>query len=181
MIITSSLNINEYNKNQIIASNLAREWLELAVNLRDSNYKTLHQWNSINPNLERNFNDLENKINTWSYYKIELDYSSIYPAFSVKLEKIQEFREWKAYLWTNMMDYELCLDNDWKYVHNCWQDNKKSNFYRYVKFNELKYKNRDWEVIIIPNSYKLVSKVIWYKRWYHEIIIETILTDYKKF
>ena len=64
LIITSSLNINEYNKNQIIASNLAREWLELAVNLRDSNYKTLHQWNSINPNLERNFNDLENKINT---------------------------------------------------------------------------------------------------------------------
>ena len=37
-IITSSVKMNEYNKNYIIASHLAREQLEILRNNRDYNY-----------------------------------------------------------------------------------------------------------------------------------------------
>jgi len=47
MVISSSININNLNKNQIIASNLAREEIELIKNIRDSNYETFHKWNWI--------------------------------------------------------------------------------------------------------------------------------------
>ena len=49
MLLTSALNLNELNKNKIIASNLAREQIELFRNIRDVNYATLHNWNQINP------------------------------------------------------------------------------------------------------------------------------------
>ena len=49
VLLTSALNLNELNKNKIIASNLAREQIELFRNIRDVNYATLHNWNQINP------------------------------------------------------------------------------------------------------------------------------------
>lgn len=180
LIIVSSLNLNEYNKNQIIASNLAREWVELVQNLRDSNYKNLHNWDSLNPNLEWNYNDENNLMQSGSYYKVELDPQALFPAFSVKIEKIQDFWEWKAFLSSKMQDYELCIDENYKYTYNCSGQNKRSWFYRYVKFEELKYIDEDWNEQIVANSFKLISKVIWYKRWYHEINFSTILADYKK-
>jgi len=49
-IITSTLRINDYNENYIIASNLAREQLELVRNIRDSNYSNVKPFNLKNPN-----------------------------------------------------------------------------------------------------------------------------------
>jgi hypothetical protein len=48
--------LNDYNKNYIIATNLAREQLELVRNIRDSNYKQIKKYNQINPSN----NDYEN-------------------------------------------------------------------------------------------------------------------------
>jgi Tfp pilus assembly protein PilV len=48
-LLASSLRINDYNSNAIIASNLAREQVELFRNIRDTNYKKLQVWNQINP------------------------------------------------------------------------------------------------------------------------------------
>jgi hypothetical protein len=47
MVINSSININDLNKNQVIASNLAREGIEVIRNIRDSNYETYHKYNWI--------------------------------------------------------------------------------------------------------------------------------------
>lgn len=179
LVITSSINLNEYWKNQIIASNLAREWLELVRNLRDSNYSNLHNWDSINPNLEWWYDNKENKIQTWIYYKVELNYNNVHPDFSVKLEKITDFKEWKEFIDKQMKNYELCLDTNKKYTYDCdW--NRRSKFYRYVKFEDLKYKDNNWDVIIEKETYKLISKVIWYKKWYHEINLTTILANHKR-
>jgi hypothetical protein len=41
--------MNTYNKNHIIASNLAREQVELIRNVRDTNYKKLQRWNMLRP------------------------------------------------------------------------------------------------------------------------------------
>lgn len=179
LVIASSINLNEYWKNQIIASNLAREWLELIKNLRDSNYSNLHNWNTINPNLTGDFDLERNMIQTWTYYKVELDYETIFPDFSVILEKIDDFKEWKTYINNKMKDYELCLDMNKKYTYKCeW--NTRSKFFRYIKFEDLKYKDELWNEIVIKDSYKVISKVIWYKKWYHEIDLTTILANHQR-
>jgi hypothetical protein len=49
MIISSAGNINNYNKDFIIASNLAREQVELIRNIRDTNYKKFQKWNLLKP------------------------------------------------------------------------------------------------------------------------------------
>jgi hypothetical protein len=41
--------MNDYNKNYIVTSNLAREQIELVRNIRDSNYQQLKKYNQINP------------------------------------------------------------------------------------------------------------------------------------
>jgi len=55
-VIISTLNLNDYNKNYIIASNLAREQLELVRNIRDSNYKKIQIYNQINPSNDNHSN-----------------------------------------------------------------------------------------------------------------------------
>jgi Tfp pilus assembly protein PilV len=180
LVITSSINLNEYGKNQIIASNLAREWLELVKNLRDSNYSNLHNWNSINPNLSWNYELETNLIQTWTYYKIELDYETIFPDFSVRLEKIDDFKEWKEYVKNKMKDYELCINNAKKYTYDCNLWNKKTGIYRYIKFEDLTYKDASWNDIVVNDAYKVISKVLWYKNGYHEINLTTILANHKR-
>jgi hypothetical protein len=48
-VISSSLRINEYNKNYIIAVNLAREQVELLRNNRDYNYDKIQKYDQIKP------------------------------------------------------------------------------------------------------------------------------------
>jgi hypothetical protein len=78
-----------------------------------------------------------------------------------------------------MLDYKLCLDYNNRYVYNCNNWNKETYFYKYIKLEELKYLS--WSVeTTINNAYKVISKVIWYKKWYHEFEIKTIVTDWGK-
>jgi Tfp pilus assembly protein PilV len=71
-LLASSLRINDYNNNAIIASNLAREQVELLRNIRDTNYKKLQVWNQENPQtgnfsdvfIPNNYYTLENNLNT---------------------------------------------------------------------------------------------------------------------
>ncbi|MDD3301949.1 MAG: prepilin-type N-terminal cleavage/methylation domain-containing protein [Candidatus Gracilibacteria bacterium] len=179
MLISSTINFNDYNKNQIIAANLSREGLELLKNLRDSNYENLHKWNLINPNIDNNF-DLSSNYITNGYYKIWLDYNSLYPDFSVKLEKINNFKEGASFLTSNMRDYELCNDLSGKYTYDCSGGNKRTKIFRYLNIEPLSYIDSSGNNVIIANSYKVTSKVIWYIRGYHEINLTTVLSDYKK-
>lgn len=54
MVLMTSINANERNKNAIVASNLAREQIEILRNIRDTNYKKLQIWNQQDP--QENFN-----------------------------------------------------------------------------------------------------------------------------
>lgn len=170
-VISSILRVNEYNKNYIIASNLAREEIELFRNIRDSNYTKIKKYNQINPSNTT----YTNVFSTWSYYKIENDYIS--PAFPIKVEKINNFEEWIDKIsWINMKNYKLCLDSNNRYTYNCtttW--NVETFFYRYLKVDEVK--SASW---VINNALKLKSKVIWYKKWYNEFELNTIITDWKR-
>ncbi len=180
MTMSSSMNIWETNKNEIIATWLAREWMDLVKNLRDSNYQNVHPWNFLNPNSLIWFDTITNYMETWTYYKVEPDFSLSSTSSSVKFDKIINFGEWKEEVTWKMKNYELCLDSTKRYTYDCSWSNVWSKFFRYVKIEELKYKNSLWNFIIIKNAYKVIVKVIWYRKWYHEISLTTILADYKK-
>jgi hypothetical protein len=75
-----------------------------------------------------------------------------------------------------MTKYRLCIDSNWIYTYDCTTSwNIKTHFYRYIKID--KVENKDW---VINNALKVKSKVIWYQWWYHELEINTIITDWKR-
>jgi len=168
-ILVSSLSINERNKNTIIASNLAREQIELLRNIRDTNYKRLQVWNQNDPSSSGSSTDV---FDSWEYYKLENNFSWIW--FSSKLEPITWFVEWKDKL-TQMQNYRLCLNGDNIYTYNC-SGATQTPFYRYLKLEEV----QDDTGAVIENAYRVTSKVIWYKRGYFEFDIQTIITDWRR-
>jgi len=170
MVISSSINLNNLNKNQIVAANLAREEIEIIRNIRDSNYKTFHKWNWV-PN---SWNDYTQFFEIWKNYKIENDFTS--KDFPFKIIEIVSLEEWKSNIWNGSMDdFRLYINAENQYTYTqIW--NKKTIFYRYLKIEKLK--NWDWN--IIPNTMKIKSKVIWYSKWYHEFEIKTILADFNR-
>ena len=181
-LISSSLRLNDYNKNYIIASNLAREQLELIKYIRDINYKTLHRWNQINPHLwtgNPNFySNPDNFFQTGAYYRIENNISTG-AVFWVNVQKIVNFWEGKSELNGRMQEYILCLNNEKIYTHTCSPDSEKTPFFRYIYLSPLTFSS-GWVIVEENDSFKVTSKVIWYMRWYNEIEIDTILTDWKR-
>ena len=158
-LLISSLNLSEYNKNSIIASQLAVEQIEIIRNIRDTNYTEIRQWDTI-PWLTQNLWDL-----AWVYVKVENDFSQTW----VSIEEIPSFAEWINDLTWVMQSYRLCLDN-YIYTYNCaWDDIKLTPFYRYLRIDS------QWD-----NSLLLTSKVIWYSRGYHEFEIQTLITDWRR-
>lgn len=171
-LLASSLNANEYSKNAIIASNLSREQLELFKNIRDTNYKKLNVWNQINPNIQYSVSNL---FNTWSYYTIENDFLPA-SSFSIKTSLILSFKEGKESL-NDMENYRLCTTSDNIYTYDCSSSwNIETPFYRYLYIEDA----TDEFGNIVPEAYKITSKVIWYKRGYHEFNIKTIVTDWRR-
>ncbi len=166
MVISASMNIDNLNKNQIIASNLAREEIEIIRNIRDSNYETYHKWNWI-PNSSYDYSKI---FEIGKYYKLENDYNDV--DYSFKIDEITDFQEWKDKLAD--MSYKLYLNSDNHYTYDStgiW-----TVFYRYLYIEELK----DPTGSIIDDAIKVKSKVIWYSKWYHEFEINTILTDFNR-
>lgn len=175
-IIVSTLKLNDYNKNYIIASGLAREQIELLRNIRDSNYKKVQVYNQINPIT----NNHTNIFQYWLYYKIENDFSITNTFFPVKVQEIIDFWEWEGELLWKMQNYRLCLNSHNLYTYDCSWSNEKTYFYKYIKIDKVEY--NDWvNDISIDEAFKITSKVIWYSRWYNEFEVTSIFTDFKRF
>lgn len=173
LVIVSTLKINDYNKNYIIASNLAREQIDLLRNLRDSNYESVYKWNHI-PNNPETFT----KVFTWWYYTVENDFttSAFYP---IKISPILTFWEWESELNLKMQNYKLCLDLNNNYTYDCSWTNKETKFFKYLEIDKLEYSSW-WVDIIIEDAFKITSKVIWSIRWYNEVEINTVIADWKR-
>lgn len=169
-LILTTMKLNDYSKNSIIASNLAREWIEIVRNIRDSNYKNIHKWNKLPGN------DMTATFQKWVYYKVENNLNNT-SGESIIFQKIDNFSQWKSELQGKMKDYQLCLNSNNIYTHNCLTTHTPTYFYRYITFSEVKYDDGGIEVIL-PDAIKLTSKVIWYHGGYHEVQLDTILTDF---
>lgn len=175
-IISSTLRLNDYNENYIIASNLAREQIELVRNIRDSNYKKIQIFDKLNPNSAGyNIND---RFEYWKKYIIENNYSTT-ATFPIKIKEISGFVEWTDKL-SSMWSYNLCIDSDNRYTYECLPASKKTKFYKYISAEKVKYKNEDGSEKIIDNAYLVTSKVIWYIKWYHEFEVKYVIADWKR-
>lgn len=174
-IIITTLNLNDYNKNFIIASYLAREQIELVRNIRDSNYDKIQIYNQINPSS----NNHTLLFEEWKYYKIENDFNS-WVWFPISVSEILDFWEWESMINTKMQNYKVCLNNNNFYTFDCWSTSTQTPFYKYIKIEKVDY--LDWVTVkTIDDSFKVTSKVIWYMKWYHEFEVDSIFTDFKRF
>ncbi len=172
-LLASSLGVNDYNKNAIIASNLAREQIEIFRNIRDTNYKKLNIWNQINP--EESYSTA-NFFSTGSYYTIENIFDTTVSFPSVVQDISLGFKEGEENLTgVSMQSYRLCMNSEGIYTYKC-SGNISTPFYRYLFIEDLK----DELGNTIIGAFQVHSKVIWYKRGYHEYEIKTIVTDWRR-
>lgn len=174
-MVSTTLKLNNYNRDYIIASMLAKEQIEQIRYIRDVNYAKIQAYNKINPNTQDYESD--DFFQTWSYYKIDNAYSST-SDFSVSVLKND------SYAWEETLDkleqFRLCI-NDWLYSYNCdlyWSI--ETNFFKFIKVLPINYK--DWEVTeSIDNWFKVNSKVYWYDGKLRNFEINSIFTDFKIF
>jgi len=175
-LLTSSLSINDKNKNSIIAWQLARQQVELIRNIRDTNYKNLKLWNQHDPYISLDRSDIADPTKVFldgNYYFLSTDYST----WEVSVEHLWDrIPEWKSDLWAMNAEYGLCFDNKNRYIKCSWSWTDDTNFFRYISIMPIQ--DDSWN--IIEDAYMVLSKVIWYKRWYHELEIKTILTDWRR-
>jgi len=135
-------------------------------NIRDSNYIKIQKYNQINPSETYSSSNPPGLFLIGGNYTIENDYSSL-GSFPVKVSPLADI--------TNNNLYRLCLDWESRYVHECsW--NKETYFYKYITISEVTEENGN----VIDNAFKVKSKVTWYKRWYHEFEVNTIIADWKR-
>lgn len=174
-MVVGILKMNDYNKNYIIASLLAKEQVELVRNIRDSNYSKIQVYNKINPNSTTYW--VEDKFQTWAIYKIQNDLSWV-STFPVTLDKIDISSE--PIDLTDLEQFRLCIKDN-LYVYCDSSDDWKTNFYKYIVVSEIKYKDDDSIDKVIDNWFKLKSKVVWYSGKRSEYEINTIFTDFKIF
>lgn len=194
MVLSSTVGINKYNQDFIIASNLAREDIELVRNIRDTNYKEFQKWNMLEPEWDLSWTKDYNKVFTWSnstnwLYKIETDFNNNKIKFYTWTYLSETNFESALKDWSNNWEdkYRLCLNNDNNYIYckkENWVDDKadiksKTIFYKYIEIKPLETKLSWWD--IINNAFKIRSKVFWYNRWkINSTEIPTILTDWKR-
>lgn len=171
MLLVSALSVNEYNKNAIIASNLAREQMEVYRNIRDTNYLKFKKWDQINP--EESYTPSTQVFEVGKYYTIENDFLS--PWFPADVQEIVSHSEWAANL-SAMGNYRLCLNSETEYTYDCSWGNTPTVFYRYLSVEQAL--DDGWNLIM--DAYLITSKVIWYKRGYHEYDIKTIVADWRR-
>lgn len=174
-LIISTLELNDYNKNYIIAANLAREQVELVRNIRDSNYKKIQVYNQLNPSDDNHTNTFD----FWKYYKIENTFSTNSNIFPVRISEISDFWEWESEVNWKMQNYRLCIDDKNLYTFDCYW-NEQTPFFRYIKIEKVEHWE-EWSTESINDAFLVKSKVIWYSRGYKEFEINNIFTDFKRF
>lgn len=180
MVITSTLSVNTYNKNYIVAWNLAREQVELIRNIRDTNYKKYQKWNTLKP-IDSTMD--YNEVFTWSvdmwFLKLENDFGSeeiIANTWSIVWDfksALQDSADTSEDL------YQLCLDTQNRYWYCGGGYTIKTPFYRYIEIKPLE----DWSGVAwnyVDSAFKVRSKVYWNQKWVHDTEIDTILTDWER-
>jgi len=168
-LLASSLNVNSYNQNAIVASNLAREQIELIRNIRDTNYTQLRSWNAL---------ALWGDFDADTFYRIyqkpgsnEIELfplSNIIPEWKDKIIEMSDFsdRGYRVCVLNNRYNY--CDGSPWEVI---------TPFFKYLYIENARHDDTN---ALIEDAFRVTSKVIWMSKWYHEFEIKTLITDWRR-
>jgi hypothetical protein len=165
-IYTKSINISNSVNNKIQAIQIARQWIEAMINIRDTNWQIFSSdynncWNSLNYNSWCIWTT-DNKMWAWSYINYK--------------DSFNRWNLWAKTTWTFWTDYinnfRVLLDDKWIYTQSWTTTELKPIFTREIK-------------ISYPETHKM--KVTSLVQWVdsssskpHKVEIDQILTNWKK-
>ena len=169
-VVSSTLKLNEYNKNFIIASHLASEQIEIVKNIRDYNFISTRRWDTIG----------SNNTQAWipgEYYRLQNTDAATF--LNIDLVQLVNFEEGLSEVNGAMEQYRLCIDDNHHYSYDCvW--NTPTPFYRYLQVESVVYQDENNMEVSMGNALKFSSRVIWNKSWYHSTQIPLILTNWQR-
>jgi hypothetical protein len=174
-IFTNSQKLSDSTAYRLAAISMAREWIEVITNIRDTNW-LLFWSNTTNCWLTFNYNSscitagwTTTNIPTWSY--------KIY-----KNSNNRWYLSWPIATWnysdsTYRDNFRVNLDSDWFYTQSGWT-NFLPIFTREIK---IYYPSDAWTP---PQSVNVESIVRWSDssrtNWNFEVKLQTLLTNWKK-
>ena len=161
-VVQSTLQMSDYNRNYIIATNLWKEQSELMRHIRDSNYTQLKPYMQMNP--------LWNVDSATSFfwtgsYRIYNDFDATGNQFTTWVDRISDI--------TDRASYQICQDDEQRYVY-CDLSNLShtpTRFYRYIDMSN---------VANMPDIKKIRSVVEWRSKWEHSFEVSMILADWRR-
>ncbi len=198
-LVTNNLETMDKNNVKIQATLLAKEWIELAYNLRDSNIKKELSWNCLmnEAMYGRDKDELSNAIGRWDhsnfeevicdwYFGIENNlqiwFSSenyVYYALSDKSDSFDiNYEENKLYLYTGDVNYYGYLDVDERIGDNSSLRDGMSYTYfaRYLSFVAVV----EWDNILPGDKILKIKSHVLYKKWWNtwEVVFESFIWNY---
>lgn len=188
LIISSSLDLNRNSKNDIIASNLAREDIEIIKNIRENNYNDFQNWGYTWDDFDGD--SILDNIFEEGVYKIQNDFlnpleNTKNPESNLEIVKVTSIPEITTNNIKNLSleDFRVYLD-DKVYTYDKYDSasnsNKKTIFYKFLEVKPAKYYDTIiWTEKEILKSVEVTSKVFWYDKWLKNVEIKTVLTNWK--
>lgn len=179
-IYDKSMKFSNAIENRIIAISIAREWIEVTQNIRDTNWiifwaDTRNCWNTYNYNVNCvASNAVSNKIWSWNY--------TIYKDTD---------NRWKYQTWATLWNYSnpayrsayrVLLDTDWLYSQSWWI----SFIPIFTRQLIISYpEDTNASTTFDANDEKMLVKSIvswkdWAKEEFSTVTLENILTNWKK-
>ena len=170
------------NKNIILAKKielktqatlLAKEWIELVFNVRDTNNIKYLPWNYLSWTAEQIKNKNYTKIESWKMYipLILLTWEKII------LQKISNIKKARLFLQTGnfLNSVGETIYSGFFYNYFTWE---KTPFYRYVMFSWF-YLQPEWWTV--PNKILKVISKVWYVHWSltWEVTLESAISDWR--
>ncbi len=166
-VIIQNISFMDRIKNQTMATSLAKEWIEIAYNLRDTNLLKSVVWNCAKSEDVQQNPDCNTKFTNDSNFKVSVnlnDYYEITDTDNSRENNVLYFHTWEISEWKNWFWYD--------YNTNNWT---KTYFSRYIHFEALQL-NWDWWSTDNEKILKIESHVP-YKKWAFEkeVVLESFI------
>jgi len=152
---------------------LAKEWIEIIYNIRDSNKIKYYPWDYITWDINSIRNWTYQRFQVWKYYKLRTNLTW----YKNNMEEILSLDDARLYVktWTFLNAIWETIYSGFYYNYFTWN---KTPYLRYVIFTWF-YLFPEWSIETV-NLLK-VSSIVDYKLWWitGNIILESIITDWR--
>jgi len=155
LLIESANSVSIKSRDEIIGANIMRGQIELMKNMRDTNWIQFRSWDSVES--AKLPTETENLLQPNTFYTVRNHFTAEKPlriqklsGFSLSQEAImQEFAK-------NNSPIRLCVDSLGRYVSDCTEGNRKTNYTSFVQVEPLITKNTITNTVIpVERGYKL--------------------------